>query len=359
METVVNPDPAFWKGRRAFLTGHTGFKGSWLSVWLQEMGAVVRGYALEPSTDPSLFVQADVASGIDSLIGDVRHHEHFETSLTEFQPEVVFHLAAQPLVRDSYEIPRETYETNVMGTVNLLEAVRHSESVRSVVVVTTDKVYENKEWHWGYRENDRLGGYDPYSNSKAAAELAVAAYRSSFFNPNTYGKEHNVAVATARAGNVIGGGDWAVDRIVPDLMRAWLEKTSGMIRNPYAVRPWQHVLEPLSGYLVLAERLYESVEYAEEWNFGPRDIDCIPVGELVDLFEEQCNGLKIDRGTSSGPHEAAILKLDTSKSESLLRWRPRWAVRRAVIQVTDEYAKLADGRGDLRGSIYSYLETGL
>ena len=358
METVVNPNPAFWKGRRVFLTGHTGFKGSWLSVWLQEMGATVRGYALDPPTDHSLFVQADVASGMDSVIGDIRDYEKLLASMTAFRPEVVFHLAAQPLVRDSYKVPRETYETNVMGTVNLLEAVRHAESVRSVVVVTTDKVYENKEWHWGYRENDPLGGYDPYSNSKAAAELAVSAYRSSFFNPKSHGDDHNVAVATARAGNVIGGGDWASDRIVPDIMRAWLGNASAPIRNPYAIRPWQHVLEPLSGYLVLAEQLFDSVDYAEKWNFGPRDSDCISVGELANLFEDNCAGLAIKRGTVSGPHEAGFLKLDISKASMLLNWTPRWNVGTAVRQTANEYRLLQEpgSRQVLTTSINKYVQ---
>lgn len=344
METVVNPDSTFWKGRRVFLTGHTGFKGSWLSVWLQEMGAVVRGYALDPPTDPSLFVQADVASGMDSLSGDIRDYDVLREAITEFRPEVVFHLAAQPLVRESYRIPRETYEVNVMGTVNVLEAVRAVDTVRSMVVVTTDKVYENMEWHWGYRENDRLGGYDPYSNSKAGAELVVAAYRNSFFNLKTYGDEHNVAVATARAGNVIGGGDWATDRIVPDIMRAWLNKIPTSIRNPYAIRPWQHVLEPLSGYLVLAERLFDSVEHAEQWNFGPRDTDCIPVGELANLFEGHCAGLVIERGSVFGPHEAGFLKLDISKASVRLNWKPRWTVRTAVEQTANEYQRLIESR---------------
>lgn len=357
METVVKPDPAFWKGRRVFLTGHTGFKGSWLSVWLQEVGAEVRGYALEPPTDPSLFVQADVASGMDSIIGDIRDYEKLLTSMTGFQPEVVFHLAAQPIVRDSYTIPRETYETNVMGTVNLLEAVRHLESVRSVVVVTTDKVYENEEWHWGYRENDRLGGYDPYSNSKAAAELAVSAYRSSFFNPNVYGQDHIVAVATARAGNVIGGGDWAADRIVPDLIRAWLDNHPATIRNPHAIRPWQHVLEPVSGYLVLAERLLDSVEFAEEWNFGPRDSDCIPVGELATLFESRCDGLAVERVSISGPHEAGVLKLDISKATARLNWTPRWTIGSAVDRTVSEYGQLLRvSRTALTESIDAYTK---
>lgn len=356
METVVNPDPVFWKGRRVFLTGHTGFKGSWLSVWLQEMGALVRGYALDPPTDPSLFVQADVAAGMDSVIGDIRDYETLLASMTAFQPEVVFHLAAQPLVRDSYRIPRETYETNVMGTVNLLEAVRHSESVRSVVVVTTDKVYENKEWHWGYRENDRLGGYDPYSNSKAAAELAVAAYRSSFFNIDEYDNLHQISVASARAGNVIGGGDWATDRIVPDLIRSWLDNEAATIRNPLAIRPWQHVLEPLSGYLIVAERLYGSPKYGAEWNLGPRERDCISVGDLAALFEEVCTGLKIHRGSSVGPHEASFLKLDISKVGADLGWHPKWDVRRATQVTVEGYEALkrAPSREPLVAAIRKY-----
>jgi len=291
---------------------------------------------------------------MESIIGDVRDHEGLLAAMIEFQPEVVLHLAAQPLVRDSYRIPRETYETNVMGTVNLLEAVRQCESVRSVVVVTTDKVYENREWHWGYRENDRLGGYDPYSNSKAAAELVVAAYRSSFFNAEAYGIDHQVALATARAGNVIGGGDWAADRIVPDLMKAWLNDTVVSIRNPHAIRPWQHVLEPLSGYLILAERLFGSKEYAGAWNFGPRDEDCISVGQLAALFEEHCSGLKIERGNSSGPHEAAFLKLDISRAVARLNWWPRWNVRMACENTVHEYESLHGGTSVISNSIATY-----
>lgn len=345
MESLVNPKPSFWRGRRVFITGHTGFKGSWLSIWLQEMGAVLKGHALEPSTDPSLFVQADVEARMESMIGDIRDYKTLYRSLSEFRPEVVFHLAAQPLVRDSYKIPRDTYETNVMGTVNLLDAVRHCNSVRSVVVVTTDKVYENREWHWGYRENDRVGGYDPYSSSKAAAELAVSAYRSSFFNPSTYGKEHDVAVATARAGNVIGGGDWATDRIVPDLMRAWISGNSVLIRNAHAIRPWQHVLEPLSGYVILAERLWNSVEFAGQWNFGPLEADCITVGDLVSLFQKECKTLSVSTGTNQGPHEASFLKLDVSKAGALLGWKPRWGVHNAARYTASEYRAL---RNDMK-----------
>lgn len=355
----MNPDLSFWQGKRVFLTGHTGFKGSWLSIWLQQLGATVRGFALEPPTVPSLFLQTDVAAYMDSEFGDVRDHERLRSAVAASRPEVVFHLAAQPLVRDSYRVPRETYETNFMGTVNLLEAIRRCETVRSVIVITTDKVYANNEWHWGYRETDRLGGYDPYSNSKAAAELAVSAYRSSFFNPDVYGDRHQVALATARAGNVIGGGDWALDRIVPDLVRTWIDGTPAAIRNPHAIRPWQHVLEPLSGYLLLAERLFDSVQFAEEWNFGPRDADCISVGELVDLFRKEWPELTINRVNESGPHEASFLKLDISKAAARIGWEPRWTVDAAVQHTAREYAELtkAESRETLTKSIDRYVST--
>jgi CDP-glucose 4,6-dehydratase len=306
------------------------------------MGAQIKGYALPPSTTPSLFVQARVEEGVESEIADIREYEKLEVSLSRFDPEVVFHLAAQPLVLDSYEFPRETYQTNVMGTVNLLEAVRLCSRVRSVVVVTTDKCYENREWLWGYRENDRLGGYDPYSSSKAAAEFVVSAYRSSFFNPRDYGTLHRVAVASARAGNVIGGGDWAKDRLVPDLFRAYLAGETVTIRNPGAVRPWQHVLEPLSGYMILAERLYESVDYAEAWNFGPYDRDCCEVRQLSSEVAKHLPGLNVVYSESNGLHEAILLKLDISKATSQLGWTPRWNFVQAVRNTARLYRAIAD-----------------
>jgi CDP-glucose 4,6-dehydratase len=263
----------FWKGKRVLVTGHTGFKGGWLSLWLQQMDAEVCGYSLPAPTDPSLFVVAHIADGIRSVEGDIRDLEHLKRVVAEFRPEIVFHLAAQPLVRQSYRDPVETYSTNVMGTVNVLEAVRQVGGVRVVVSITSDKCYENREWCWAYRENEAMGGYDPYSSSKGCAELVTAALRNSFFHPDKFA-EHGVAVASARAGNVIGGGDWAKDRLVPDMIRAFMCRETVVVRSPNAVRPWQHVLDPLSGYLRLAEKLWESGgEFAEAWNFGPAEDD--------------------------------------------------------------------------------------
>lgn len=338
----------FWNGRRVFVTGHTGFKGAWLSLWLHSLGAEVTGYSLQPPTEPSLFELARVGELVTSVIADVRDLHHLSEEMAKFSPDVVLHLAAQPLVRDSYKIPVETYATNVMGTVHLLEAVRFCPSVKAVVNVTTDKVYENHEWLWGYRENEPFGGYDPYSNSKGCSELVTAAYRSSYFHPADYAR-HGVAVATARAGNVIGGGDWASDRLVPDIINAIVSSEAVQIRNPNAIRPWQHVLEPLSGYMLLAQRLYEDgMEYAEGWNFGPSDDDARPVEWLV---KRLCNGwgidarYHIDRGTH--PHEANYLKLDCSKAKSKLGWQPRWGLDTAIdsiIEWTKSYLNNSDVR---------------
>lgn len=260
----------FWQGKKVFLTGHTGFKGSWLSLWLQSMEVQLTGYALPPPTNPSLFEEADVAIGMTSIAGDICNLANLTKSVQNSKPEIIFHLAAQPLVRHSYENPVETYSTNVMGLVNLFEAVRKTPEVRSVVIVTTDKCYENREWVWPYRENEAMGGHDPYSSSKACAELVTAAYRSSFYNPLEY-KHHGVGIATARAGNVIGGGDWSKDRLIPDILNAVNTNTPIQLRNPNAIRPWQHVLEPLHGYITLAEKLYSNGQnFSEAWNFGPR-----------------------------------------------------------------------------------------
>jgi len=322
---------AFWQGKRVLVTGHTGFKGSWLSLWLQSMDAKVVGYALQPPTNPSLFEAAKVASGMTSIIGDIRDLEHLRKVFAEHQPEIVIHMAAQPLVRYSYIEPVETYSTNVMGTVNLLEAVRSTKSVKAVVNVTTDKCYENREWAWGYRENEAMGGYDPYSSSKGCAELVTAAYRNSYFHPEKY-IEHGVAIASGRAGNVIGGGDWADDRLIPDIMRAITEGKPVHIRNPHAIRPWQHVLEPLSGYLILAQSLYEDGAIsAEGWNFGPNDEDAKPVQWIVEkLTQSWGEGASwvIDGGEH--PHEAHYLKLDCSKAKSRLDWHPRWRLDEAL-----------------------------
>ena len=298
-------NPVFWKDKRVLITGHTGFKGSWLSLWLQSMGAKVVGYALAPPTNPSLFEVARVGLGMTSVIGDIRDLVHLQVVLTEHQPEIVIHMAAQPLVRYSYLEPVETYSTNVMGTVNLLEAVRHTKSVKAVVNVTSDKCYENREWVWGYRENEAMGGYDPYSNSKGCAELVTAAYRSSYFHPEKY-KEHGVAIGSGRAGNVVGGGDWAEDRLIPDMMRAISQGKPVSIRNLGSIRPWQHVLEPLSGYLLLAQELYgNGPEFAEAWNFGPNEDDAKPVAWILDnLTKTWGDGAtwKLDGGDH--PHEA-------------------------------------------------------
>ncbi len=344
---VINLE--FWRDRRVFLTGHTGFKGSWLSLWLQSLGANVTGYALPAPTQPSLFELANVASGMVSIEGDIRDLAGLTSAMKDAQPEIVIHMAAQPLVRYSYEYPVETYEVNVMGTVNLLEAVRRVESVVAVVNVTTDKCYENNEWEWGYRETDRLGGYDPYSNSKGCSELVTSAYRQSYFSG-----DRNVRIATARAGNVIGGGDWAEDRLIPDIVSSLNQKKVVSIRNPNAIRPWQHVLEPLSGYLVLAESLVKYGDsFAEAWNFGPDDSDVRPVSWIVESLVtgwHQSLGWRLDDGHH--PHEACYLKLDISKAKNRLKWRPvlgisdalDWIVRwyRVMPELGARDATLAD-----------------
>ena len=332
----VEVKPAFWKDKRVLLTGHTGFKGSWLSLWLQSMDAQVVGYALVPPTNPSLFEVAEVGKGMTSIIGDIRDLAHLRAVFAEHKPEIVIHMAAQPLVRYSYIEPVETYSTNVMGTVNLLEAVRGTDSVKAVVNVTTDKCYENREWAWGYRENEAMGGYDPYSSSKGCAELVTAAYRNSYFHPDKY-KEHGVAIASGRAGNVIGGGDWADDRLIPDIMRAITEGRPVNIRNPHATRPWQHVLEPLSGYLVLAQKLYEEgATYAEGWNFGPNDEDAKPVQWIVErLTAAWGEGASWVPDSGEHPHEAHYLKLDCSKAKGRLDWHPRWHLDEALAKIAD------------------------
>jgi CDP-glucose 4,6-dehydratase len=322
-------DAAFWKGKRVFVTGHTGFKGSWLTLWLRSMGVDVTGYALEPPTTPSMFAEARVGDGITSIIADVRDAQALSQALVASKPDVVFHLAAQPLVRQSYSDPVGTYATNVLGTVHLYEAVRACSDVRVVVNVTSDKAYENREWDWGYRETDQVGGHDPYSSSKGCSELITSAYRRSFFESGS------PALASARAGNVIGGGDWAEDRLVPDILRAFGAGETVRIRNPNAIRPWQHVLEPLSGYLTLAEHLWcNGAGFAEGWNFGPHDIDARPVSWIADAMAGTWdNGgvwLPDDR---EQPHEATYLKLDISKARHRLGWRPRWSLDEALTRV--------------------------
>lgn len=324
-------NPIFWQGKRVFLTGHTGFKGSWLSLWLQSLGAEVTGYALAPPTSPSLFEVAKVDRGMSSIISDIRELPKLQLAMQAGQPQIVIHMAAQPLVRYSYQNPVETYSSNVMGTVNLLEAVRNTPCVKAVVVVTTDKCYENNERSWGYRENEPMGGHDPYSSSKGCAELVTAAYRSSFF------QQKGIGVATARAGNVIGGGDWAVDRLVPDILRAFEQNQPVVIRNPHAIRPWQHVLEPLSGYLSLAEHLYlQFKSYAEGWNFGPRDEDAREVHWIVDhMAKSWGDGASWQQGFGVNPHEAKNLKLDISKARVCLDWSPRWTLEKALEACVD------------------------
>jgi len=332
-------DQEFWKDKRVFLTGHTGFKGSWLCLWLQQLGADVTGYSLAPPTNPSLFDVANVAQGMKTIIGDIRDGVMLSNAMSNAAPEIIIHMAAQPLVRQSYIDPVETYSTNVMGTVHLLEAVRGSPSVRAVVIVTTDKCYENKEWVWGYRESDPMGGYDPYSSSKGCAELVTSAFRTSFFNPFDY-SEHKVGLATARAGNVIGGGDWASDRLIPDMIVAFKKGENVHIRNPGSTRPWQHVLEPLRGYLVLAENLVRAgAEFSEGWNFGPNSSDAKPVKSIVKkMIQYWDDGAAWDLDNSENSHEAGYLKLDISKADSRLNWRPLLNLDQAL-KLTVDWSK--------------------
>jgi CDP-glucose 4,6-dehydratase len=330
-------DLSLYKGKKVFLTGHTGFKGSWLSLLLHHLGAKVYGYALHPPTQPSLYQVASIEELVTSHVADIRDYPTLFKALSEAQPELIIHMAAQPLVRDSYKNPVDTYSTNVMGTVNLLEAVRHTKSVRAVINVTTDKCYDNKEWLWGYRENEPMGGYDPYSNSKGCSELVTSSFRNSFFNPADYGKTHHVALASARAGNVIGGGDWAEDRLIPDFIRAIGAGEKIKIRSPYAIRPWQHVLEPLTGYLMLgAKLLSKGCEYAEGWNFGPDDRDAQPVewitGKICSLWGEDAS---YETDTNPQPHEANYLKLDCSKAKTRLGWYPKWNIETALYQIVE------------------------
>ena len=331
---------SFWQNKRVLITGHTGFKGSWLSFWLKFLEAEVCGYSLAPETAPNLFENLKIENQIKSVIGDIRDLPYFEKVLQDFQPEIIFHLAAQSLVRKSYRIPIDTYTTNVIGTINILEAVRQVDSVKSVVIITTDKVYENKEWLWGYRETERLGGFDPYSNSKACAELAVSAYRNSFFD----GSE--CLIATARAGNVIGGGDWSEDRLLPDVFRSLVFGEKLEIRNPYSIRPWQHVLEPLSGYLLLAEKLCDGEkDFAEAWNFGPSEEDSKPVGwvleEIRKIWVEDVNW---EIAAGNQPHEANLLKLDSAKAKNKLHWLPKLSLTEAIEMTVDWHKNFKENK---------------
>lgn len=326
--------PSFWHGKKVFVTGHTGFKGSWLCLWLEQMGAIVRGYSLPAPTEPSLFAVANVRQGLISEEGDIRDFFHLREALADFKPEIVFHMAAQPLVRLSYDEPIETYSTNVMGTVYVLEAIKQVGGVKAIVNITSDKCYENREWVWGYREDEAMGGYDPYSNSKGCAELVASAYRNSFFNVVKY-HEHGTALASVRAGNVIGGGDWAKDRLIPDILRSFENNQPVIIRNPHSIRPWQHVLEPLSGYLLVAQKLYtEGPAFAEGWNFGPNEMDATPVQAIVDTMV----GLWGDKASwqldgQDHPHEAHYLKLDCSKAKMRMEWHPRWDLNTTLSRI--------------------------
>jgi CDP-glucose 4,6-dehydratase len=307
----------FWKGKRVFLTGHTGFKGSWTALWLHSLGAIVKGYALSPPTDPSLFNEAKIDSIIDSKIADIRNQDVLYECMTTFNPDILIHMAAQPLVRFSYDAPIETYEVNVIGTAKVLETARSCSNLKAIVNITTDKCYENDGRSEGYKESDPMGGYDPYSSSKGCAELVASAYRRSFL------QDQGIGLASVRAGNVIGGGDWANDRLIPDILRSFVKNEPVVIRNPKATRPWQYVLEPLSGYLVLAQRLYENQEdYAEGWNFGPNEEDVKQVDWILDKMITQWPGSSWELDQISNPHEAGFLKLDISKSESKLGWKP-------------------------------------
>jgi CDP-glucose 4,6-dehydratase len=333
MDNLFN---GIYKARKVFITGHTGFKGSWLCLLLNKLGADVYGYALAPPTNPSLFEEAKIDELIISYIGDIRDFENLQKVIQHIQPEIVIHMAAQPLVRESYKKPVETYTINVMGTVNLLEACRKCPSVKAIVNVTTDKCYENKEWHWGYRENEPMGGYDPYSNSKGCSELITSSYRNSYYNPKDY-EIHGVALASARAGNVIGGGDWAEDRLIPDFMRSIMKGEKVKIRSPYAIRPWQHVLEPLTGYLTLAAKLFsEGAAYAQGWNFGPDDCDVRNVEwitQTICKFWGEQAVYEID--TNPQPHESNYLKLDCSKAKSELNWYPKWNIETALKSIVN------------------------
>ncbi|ARD60063.1 CDP-glucose 4,6-dehydratase [Kosakonia radicincitans DSM 16656] len=356
-------DASFWKGKRVFITGHTGFKGSWLTLWLQSMGAVLKGYSLNPPTEPSLYESAAVDDLIDSTIGDIRNFDQLHAAISAFRPEIVFHMAAQPLVRLSYDEPIETYSTNVMGTVHLLEAVKRVGGVKAIVNITSDKCYENREWVWGYREHEAMGGYDPYSNSKGCAELVASAYRNSFFNEKDYAK-HGVALASVRAGNVIGGGDWAKDRLIPDILRSFENNQTVIIRNPHAIRPWQHVLEPLSGYIAIAQRLYEEgPAFAEGWNFGPREDDAMPVQFIVEtmvkIWGDDAAWL-LDG--NEHPHEAHYLKLDCSKARMRLGWQPRWNLVETLERIVKWHKAWIAGEDMLarsRNEISEYMNTSL
>ena len=347
---MTNFDISFYKGKRVIVTGHTGFKGSWLCKLLSNVGANVSGYSLESPTNPSLFNIAGIAQDVYSVIGDIRDYKALKEAFDAVQPEIVLHLAAQPIVRDSYKNPVYTYETNVMGTVNILECIRNSTCVKSFVNVTTDKVYLNKEWSWGYRENEELDGFDPYSNSKSCSELVTHSYKNSFFY------DRDIAISTARAGNVIGGGDFANDRIIPDCIRAAINNKDIVVRNPFSTRPYQHVLEPLYAYLMIAAMQYQNKKYADCYNVGPDDVDCFQTGALVDLFVSKWgNGISWVNRYDGGPHEANFLKLDCSKLKSTFEWRPHWNLDTAIDMVVDWSKCWIEGK-DIRACMDSQIE---
>ena len=345
MENMVAVDMVnseFWKGKKVFLTGHTGFKGSWLSIWLNSMGANVKGYALNPPTSPSLFNVAKVDSIIDSQIGDIRDQDTLHESMTVFNPDILIHMAAQPLVRYSYDEPIETYEVNVIGTAKVLEVARHCPNLKAVLNITTDKCYENDGRAQGYKENDPMGGYDPYSSSKGCAELVASSYRRSFL------QEQGIGLASVRAGNVIGGGDWADDRLIPDILRSFEKNEAVVIRNPKATRPWQHVLEPLSGYLRLAEQLFnDPVTFSEGWNFGPYNNDVKPVDWILDHMIELWPGASWILNEKENPHEATLLNLDISKASGVLGWTPTWGLPMTLGNIM-RWHKLWLGGADMR-----------
>ncbi len=338
----MNIDISFYKNKKVFITGHTGFKGSWLCKILSNAGADVTGYSLEPPTNPSLFEIAEIEKSINSIIGDIRNYEALKKAFDKAKPEMVFHLAAQPIVRESYKNPAYTYETNVMGTVNILECLRNSDCVKSFLNVTTDKVYKNNEWSWGYRENEELDGYDPYSNSKSCSELITHTYKRSFF------ENSGITISTARAGNVIGGGDFAADRIIPDCVRAASENHDIIVRNPYSTRPYQHVLEPLFAYLMIAEKQYENSNFAGSYNVGPDDYDCLKTGELVTLFCSKWGNISWEnQSEENAVHEANFLKLDCSKLKSTFGWNPQWNIEKAI-EKTVEWSKCYFDGGNVK-----------
>lgn len=349
---VINSFGGLYKDKHVLVTGHTGFKGAWLSLWLKELGAEVLGYALEPPTSPSLFDSIRLEDKVIHIIGDIRDEERLRSVFHDFQPEFVFHLAAQPLVRLSYKDPKLTYETNIIGTINLFEAIRETASVSVVVNITSDKCYENKEWLYGYREIDPMGGHDPYSSSKGCAELVTSAYRNSYFNPKDFGKKHKVALSSVRAGNVIGGGDWGEDRLIPDCVKSLSQNKTISIRNPDATRPWQYVLEPLSGYLCLGALMYQNgITYSSAWNFGPNDSDFLTVEEIIKRIIHLWGEGDYKINADSRFHEATLLKLDISKADSYLKWKPVYKVNEALETTINWYKEYYN---DNKKEIYQY-----